>query len=264
MDHTALPESPQRLECKSDAGRHPQHLRNSRHPQHTRLAPPGRPASRFRLTYSLLLPLLLPLLTTACSSTRPTLRPSSLRTAGSVERGVASWYGPGFDGRRTASGERYKRTALTAAHRSLPFGTRVQVKNRDNGTSVVVTINDRGPFARGRVIDLSYQAARELGVAISGTADVELAILGAGGAEANTPSSPETRYTVQVGAFSDPDYAVLLHRDLKRLYPEAYVHSDGIWNRVRVGLFDDRENAENLSRELAAMGMSSVVVAAAH
>lgn len=253
MDHTALPESPQPVPsiepCKADAG------------QQRRLSPPGRPDSRFRVSSlpCLLLLLLLPLLSTACTGNRPTLRPSGSRTSGAVERGIASWYGPGFDGHRTASGERYKRYALTAAHRSLPFGTRVQVKNRENGASVVVTINDRGPFARGRVIDLSYQAARELGVAISGTADVELAILGA---EAN--DLPETRYTVQVGVFSDPDYAVLLHRDLKRLYPEAYVHSDGTWNRVQVGLFTDRENAEDLRRELAAMGMSGIVVAAAH
>jgi rare lipoprotein A len=135
----------------------------------------------------------------------------------------------------------------------------VQVKNLENGATVVVTINDRGPFARGRVLDLSYQAARELGVSGPGTANVELAVLGP---EKDDP--PETRYTVQVGAFSDPDYAVLLHRDLKRLYPEAYVHSDGIWNRVQVGLFADRENAENLRRELGAMGMSAIVVAAAH
>jgi len=249
MDHTALPTPPARLESKPNAG------------QQRRLAPPGRPGSRFPVSSSLPLSLLLllPLLTTACSGNRPTLRPSGYRTSGSVERGIASWYGPGFDGRRTASGERYKRNALTAAHRTLPFGTRVQVMNRENGSSVVVTINDRGPFARGRVIDLSYQAARELGVAITGTADVELAILGP---EANDP--PATRYTVQVGAFSDPDYAVLLHREVKRLYPEAYVHSDGIWNRVQVGLFTDRENAEDLRRELAAMGMSGIVVAAAH
>jgi rare lipoprotein A len=174
---------------------------------------------------------------------------------------MASWYGPGFDGRRTANGERYQRASLTAAHRSLPFGTRVQDKNLENGATVVVKINDRGPFARGRVIDLSYEAARQLGVSGPGTAQVEIAVLG--GSEGNPPPE-ETRYTVQVGAFSDPDLAVLLHRDLKRLYPEAYVHSDGTWNRVQVGLFTERDNAEDLRRELAAMGMSAVVVAAAH
>ena len=72
-----------------------------------------------------------------------------------------------------------------------------------------------------------------------------------------------TRYTVQVGAFSDPDLALILHRNLKRLYPEAFIHADGTWNRVQVGLFDDRDNAESLRRELAAMGMNTAVVVAA-
>jgi rare lipoprotein A len=246
MDHTALPPQPLQRECKPNAG------------DTGKIGDIGRLQSqRTPLSFlPLLVLLLLPLFTTACSTTRPTLRPSGPRTSGSVERGIASWYGPGFDGRRTASGERYRRSSMTAAHRSLPFGTRVQVKNVENGATVVVTINDRGPFARGRVLDLSYQAARELGVSGPGTANVELAILG--------EDPPATRYTVQVGAFSDPDYALLLHRELKRTYPEAYVHSDGIWNRVQVGLFTDRENAEDLRRELGAMGMSAIVVAAAH
>ncbi|HTQ81093.1 MAG TPA: septal ring lytic transglycosylase RlpA family protein [Thermoanaerobaculia bacterium] len=243
MDHTALPT---RDICKPDARRPDTDIGT---------APPGEALSRLLLQPSLLLLLLLlPLLTTGCSTTHPRLRPSDATVGNAFEHGMASWYGPGFDGRRTASGEHYKRTALTAAHRTLPFGTRVQVKNLENGSTVVVRINDRGPFARGRVIDLSYQAAHELGVDAAGTAQVELAILGA--------ELPAMRYTVQVGAYSDPDYAVLLHRDLKRLYPEAFVHSDGIWNRVQVGLFTDRENAEDLRRELAAMGISSIVVAA--
>lgn len=94
-------------------------------------------------------------------------------------RGIASWYGPGFHGRRSASGERYNQNALTAAHRSLPFGTNVLVTNLNNGRSVVVRINDRGPFVRGRVIDLSAAAARALGVMQSGIAPVQLQVIGA-------------------------------------------------------------------------------------
>jgi rare lipoprotein A len=90
---------------------------------------------------------------------------------------MASWYGPGFHGRRSASGERYNQNELTAAHRTLPFGTNVQVTNLNNGRSVVVRINDRGPFARGRVIDLSAAAARVLGMVQSGVAPVHLEIL---------------------------------------------------------------------------------------
>ena len=89
-----------------------------------------------------------------------------------LQSGLASWYGPGFHGRRTASGERFDQGDLTAAHRSLPFGTRVRVIDETTGRSVVVRINDRGPFKRGRVIDLSKSAARELGM--GGLAHVKL------------------------------------------------------------------------------------------
>ncbi len=92
----------------------------------------------------------------------------------SVERGVASWYGKKFHGRRTASGERYDMFRLTAAHRTLPFGARVRVVNLRNGRVVTVRINDRGPFVKGRIIDLSYAAARELGMVRSGLAQVEI------------------------------------------------------------------------------------------
>ncbi len=92
-------------------------------------------------------------------------------------RGLASWYGPGFNGRKTASGERFNQNAMTAAHRSLPFGTKVRVTNRNNGRSVVVRINDRGPFIRGRVIDVSAAAARSLGMVSSGVAPVTVEVL---------------------------------------------------------------------------------------
>lgn len=92
-------------------------------------------------------------------------------------KGLASWYGPGFHGRRSASGERFNQNALTAAHRSLPFGTKVQVTNLRNGRSVVVRINDRGPYIGGRVIDLSAAAARVLGMVNTGVAPVSVEIL---------------------------------------------------------------------------------------
>jgi len=92
--------------------------------------------------------------------------------------GEASWYGPGFHGQTTANGETFNQEELTAAHRSLPFGTKVKVTNINNGRSVVVRINDRGPFAAGRVIDLSAAAARVIGLLSSGIAPVQLEILG--------------------------------------------------------------------------------------
>jgi rare lipoprotein A len=93
-------------------------------------------------------------------------------------RGMASWYGPGFHGRQTANGERFNQNDLTAAHRSLPFGTKVRVTNMNNGRSVVVRINDRGPFVGGRAIDLSAAAARAIGLHNSGVGPVNLEILG--------------------------------------------------------------------------------------
>jgi rare lipoprotein A len=91
--------------------------------------------------------------------------------------GVASWYGPGFAGRKTANGERYKPSGITAAHKTLPFGTHVRVTNLENDKSIVVRINDRGPFVKGRIIDLSNGAAKKIGVVATGTARVKVVAL---------------------------------------------------------------------------------------
>jgi rare lipoprotein A len=101
-----------------------------------------------------------------------------IKLAQAVSNGEASWYGPGFDGRRTANGEVFNQNELTAAHPSLPFGTRVRVTNVNNGRSVVVRINDRGPYAGSRIIDLSAAAADTIGMIGSGVAPVKLEILG--------------------------------------------------------------------------------------
>ena len=95
--------------------------------------------------------------------------------AGPLGRGKASWYGPGFHGRLTANGERFNTNAFTAAHKTLPFGTKVKVTNNKTGRSVVVRINDRGPYVHGRVIDLSKASARAIGM--SGVADISLSRL---------------------------------------------------------------------------------------
>jgi len=98
----------------------------------------------------------------------------SMAAGNAFQAGTASWYGPGFRGHRTASGERYNPAAMTAAHRSLPFGTKIRVVNEKNGRSVVVTVNDRGPFAHSRIIDLAKGPAEELGLMSTGTAYVSL------------------------------------------------------------------------------------------
>ncbi len=95
----------------------------------------------------------------------------------STQQGWASWYGPRFHGRRTANGERFNKFHLTAAHRTLPFGTRVRVTNLQNGRSIVVRINDRGPYIQGRIIDLSYAAARQLDMHHQGIIQVKVEIL---------------------------------------------------------------------------------------
>ena len=98
----------------------------------------------------------------------------AIATGRLLQHGTASWYGPGFHGRRTANGETFDTHALTAAHRTLPFGTEVEVVNPRNGKSVVVRINDRGPYAHGRIIDLSLASAKALGLSESGTGGVTL------------------------------------------------------------------------------------------
>ena len=117
---------------------------------------------------------------------------------GHVEKGLASWYGKKFHGRRTSSGERYNMYAMTAAHKSLPLPTYAEVTNLDNGRSVVVKVNDRGPFHRGRVIDLSYAAARKLGVVRRGTAMVEVRSI--------DPRNPNTKK--QKKRITEPESAV--------------------------------------------------------
>jgi rare lipoprotein A len=144
--------------------------------------------------------------------------------------------------------------AFTAAHPSLPFGSRIGVRNTRTGREVIVRVNDRGPYSKNRIIDLSYAAAKEVGVVGPGTASVELYVVPATG----TPP----RFTVQVAAFSEPERAAALQREVVRLYPEAVVDSDGTWSRVQIGAFDDRGQAESLRRELASIGMQAVVVSA--
>lgn len=109
----------------------------------------------------------------AACATAPVRRTTFLET----HQGKASWYGPGFQGRRTASGERFNQRDFTAAHRTLPFGTKVQVTNLMNGKTVVVRINDRGPYGKGRIIDLSKAAAKEIDMIHKGVVPVEITVL---------------------------------------------------------------------------------------
>ncbi len=180
---------------------------------------------------------------------------------GKTQRGVASWYGPDFQGLMTASGEIFDTHRFTAAHNTLPFGTVVEVTNLENGRTTRVRINDRGPFVKHRIIDLTYAAAQELDMLGNGTARVELRVLPTGTLLPEEPAlAAAPRYTVQVGAFADPQRARALAEELKARYPEAEVRGDGTWNRVQVGSFTDRDLAEEIRKELVDLGFAALVV----
>ena len=199
--------------------------------------------------------LLLVLVSTGCATHRFD-KPRS----GTVQRGVTSWYGEPFHGRRTASGEVYDMHGVSAAHRELPLGTVVDVRNLENGKTLRgVRINDRGPFVKGRVLDLSYGAAKRLGVVGPGTAKVEIRVVSVG----DGPSGPNlaTRYVVQVGAFRDPTNARRLHAELLAVRPDVEMVVDGPWHRVRVGTFRNSTDAEAARRALRRKGYSAVVIA---
>ncbi|MGE5326968.1 MAG: septal ring lytic transglycosylase RlpA family protein [Deltaproteobacteria bacterium] len=199
------------------------------------------------------------------------------------EEGIASWYGHPFHGRPTASGEIYSMYAMTAAHRTLPFGTQVRVHDLDNGKSVDVRINDRGPFVEGRIIDLSYSAAQAMGM--NGIAHVRLEILGygatavsggapvgrssttsgagssGGGGSEGTPTPPPGIFAVQVGAFKDRTNAERLKDQISRQFGpvtiQGYDRGDGIFYRVRVGNESSEEGADRLARKLREAGFAT-------
>ena len=177
---------------------------------------------------------------------------------GYVERGMASWYGEKFHGRKTSSGEVYDMEKFTAAHRTLPLGTYVKVKRTDDrGESVVVRINDRGPFVDNRVIDLSRAAARQMDMMEEGVAEVVITALG----EEVLRRRPDEitlrprydysqgSFSVQVGAFTVKDNAQRLVRQMKEAHGTAdmslYRRGDLDFFRVRVGRFTTREEAES-------------------
>ena len=167
------------------------------------------------------------------------------------ETGVASWYGPTFYGKRTASGAIFRKDGLTAAHRTLPLGTRVRVRNLENNDSVDVLVNDRGPFVNGRIIDLSWRAAKAIGMLGKGTAPVEITVLN--GTHSSGMDGTTGRFEVQVGSFSSYQEArTYLHR--LSHYPDAHIvkseYSHGSVYRVRIGKFESLSVAQEYSRTI--------------
>ncbi len=186
-------------------------------------------------------------------------------------QGLASWYGRKFHGRKTASGERYDMYAMTAAHKTLPLGTQVEVTNLNNGRKARLRINDRGPFVRGRIIDLSYKAAKELGVAGPGTAPVMVEAVGQAGSPGRSEPPPVFEmgpFTVQVGAFTVKTNAERLAWRLSQRYaPEKAVVSDfddgtRIFYRVRIFSMSTEKAAQDMADGLARDGFGAGFVVA--
>jgi rare lipoprotein A len=201
-----------------------------------------------------------------------------------LERGVASWYGPDFQGHNTSSGERYDMYLMTAAHRTLPIPCYARVTNLGNGRSIVVRINDRGPFVANRIIDLSYSAATRLDIVRTGTAFVELRTIAPGeiGSEvaatpaaapagnateptpanlppAATPGAAAVALYIQIGAFAEAGNA---QRVLDRLQSSGVPHVFSVASsgngrtlrRVRIGPIGTVEEFDQLAARLAALG----------
>ncbi|MEO8313889.1 MAG: septal ring lytic transglycosylase RlpA family protein [Pseudomonadota bacterium] len=192
---------------------------------------------------------------------------------GYKERGVASWYGPDFHSRSTSSGEPYDMYAMTAAHKTLPIPAYARVTNLSNGRSVVVRVNDRGPFVDNRIVDLSYTAAHKLGMTQAGTAFVEVEVITPGsGAEAArglTPSAPPDplappRLYLQAGAYGVAANATQMAERLRKAgignvlvrEPDAAV----ALYRVRVGPIPDVAAFDTLAAQLSRLGIETRLI----
>ncbi len=188
-----------------------------------------------------------------------------------VQEGTASWYGRDFHGRRTSNGEVYDMYGMTAAHKTLPMGTFVRVENLSNGRSVDLRINDRGPFVRDRVIDLSYTAAERLGVIGPGTAPVRVTALGAPAMLTGQPAYVPIDYysgnfTFQVGAFTERSNAERLVQRLQTRYKNAHMTTfdtaERTFYRVRVGLTNNLEEASEFEQTLIRDGFADTFIVA--
>lgn len=171
-------------------------------------------------------------------------------------QGIASWYGHPYHGRRTASGDVYDMYGLTAAHNTLPFESNVLVHNLDTQKSVLVRINDRGPFVDGRIIDLSLTAARKIDMVGPGTARVRLTLQ----PTHTQPEGKSPQYTVQVGFFQEKQNAVRLRKELSSRYQSVAMTtaSDGGF-RVQIGAQKTRTDAEMVRQRLAEDGIKGFV-----
>lgn len=173
------------------------------------------------------------------------------------QTGLASWYGKKFHGRKTSNGERYNMYDMTCAHKILPMNTVVKITNKNNGKSVILRVNDRGPFVRNRIVDLSYTAAQKLDVVKPGTAPVILEAVGMAGESTISVSRAVAsgRYYVQVGSFRYKANAEKLRRTLdQKGYHQSRLHQTWIdgaayW-RVQAGVFAGMDRAKSAHARL--------------
>ncbi|MDI6687628.1 MAG: septal ring lytic transglycosylase RlpA family protein [Desulfobacterales bacterium] len=193
------------------------------------------------------------------------------------QSGKASWYGSKFHGRKTANGETYNMYAMTAAHKTLPLGTCVRVKNLQNNKEIDVRINDRGPFVRGRIIDLSYTGAKKLGIVGPGTAPVQITALGIpvlSTATAEKDSGPsyvpidyyKGDFTIQIGAFTNRNNAERLKQKLDLTYKNAHImifnNGTETFYRVRVGRCSTLQQAIEYENKLIENGFKGAFAVA--
>lgn len=176
---------------------------------------------------------------------------------GNVQTGTASWYGTEFHGKSTSSKEIYDMNDLTAAHNTLPLGTYVMVTNLANGRSVTVRINDRGPFAKDRVIDLSHAAAKALDMIGPGTALVRIEVL-----KNISPPLSSQKFSVQVGSFAVKKNALGLKKELEKNFAGVYISTfkttQQIYYRIRIKA-KTRQAAENIAENLLARGYTGII-----
>lgn len=177
--------------------------------------------------------------------------------------GMASWYGPGFHGRPTANGERYNQNGITAAHPVLPMGTWIRVTNQENGKVLSMRVNDRGPYAKGRILDLSKGAAIRLGMYKKGTARVRIEVLRwPASVRKDVGLRPFVQYVVQVAAFPDPKLAWRELKRLRRIHRWAAFSLDrrpGGLMGIVAGPFDDKRRALDIARRLKKSGARPLV-----